>query len=394
MNICTITCQNADNHGARLQAYALAEYLRQQGHEPQVIDYRPAYMTYRGKMWWWPGRSLRDWGKLLLQVDERRRDLQRHHAFVDFSNRYIPLTPYIYNSVADLQAHAPEAELYICGSDQIWNTTFPNGTDPAYYLDFGKAKTRRISYAASFATDALVAGTEQFVSEHLARLDAISVRERSALSILEGLHLQGTHVLDPVFLLSSRYWTEMAERWVGEHGMAATIEGKRYILVHDFMRDPTIKAVAKRLARLTGAEIWQVSPRPLHYGKRFFRTTGPEQFLWLIRHAACVVSNSFHVTAFSLLFQRDVFVVNRGDGLNNRMADVLQRFGIAHRLVDTTTPDALLLQHIDYAHVTAEIDRQATASKQWLDAQTTEQTKRREPALKGQHISAQGKEGA
>ncbi len=365
MNICTITCQNADNHGARLQAYALAEYLRQQGHTVSVIDYRPPYMTFRGKMWFWPGCSLRGWGKLFLQIGNRRRDLQRHRKFVEFSERYIPLTPYIYNSAADLQAHAPEADLYICGSDQIWNTTFPNGTDPAYYLDFGTPRTRRISYAASFATDELVSGTEAFVKEKLSRLDAISVRERSALDILSGLTLQGTYVLDPVFLLPSSHWKAFTDQWAKRVGTPLPT-GKRYILVQDFMRSREIRTIAKRLARLRGAEIWQVSPRPLCYGQRFFRTAGPEEFLWLIRHAECVVSNSFHVTAFSLIFQRDVFVVNRGDGLNNRMADVLRRFGISHRLVDAATPDTTLLQHIDYPCLSAEMERQTEASRQWL----------------------------
>ncbi len=162
----------------------------------------------------------------------------------------------------------------------------------------------------------------------------------------------------------------MTKQWEERVGNVTERRGKKYILVHDFMRDPTVKTVAQRLAHLTGAEIWQVSPHPLHYGQRFFRTAGPEEFLWLIRHAECVVSNSFHVTAFSLIFQRDVFVVNRGDGLNNRMADVLQRFGIIHRLVDETTPDNTLRQHIDHTRVTAEIERQAAASQQWLNQHT------------------------
>ncbi len=367
MNICTITCQNADNHGARLQAYALAEYLRSKGHTVSVIDYRPPYMTFLGTMWFWPGRSLRGWGKLLLQIGMRRRDFQRHREFVEFSERYIPLTPQIYNSVAELQEHAPEADLYICGSDQIWNTTFPNGTDPAYYLDFGGSETRRISYAASFATDGLVSGTESFVKDHLSRLNAISVRERSALDILHTLGLEGSYVLDPVFLLPASHWQALTQQWAERAGNVPQCRGQKYILVHDFMRDPTVKKVAQRLARLRGAEIWQVSPHPLRYGQRFFRTAGPEEFLWLIRHADCVVSNSFHVTAFSLLFQRDVFVVNRGDGLNNRMADVLRRFDISQRLVDVTTPDATLLQPIDYPHVSAEVERQAETSRQWLE---------------------------
>ena len=375
MNICTITCQNADNHGARLQAYALAEYLRQQGHTVRVIDYRPDYMTFRGTMWFWPGKSLKGWAKLLLQAGDRRRDLQRHRAFVEFSERYIPLTPTIYNSAADLQADAPEADLYICGSDQIWNTTFRNGTDPAYYLDFGTPATRRISYAASFATDSLREGTTDFVKSHLQNLNSISVRERSGLDILNGLGLNGTQVMDPVFLLPASHWEQIADEWYNNalpKEKRSMPQGEQYILVQDFMRDDAIRRTAQRIARLTGWRIWQVSPYRLGYADRSFRTAGPEQFLWLIRNARCVVSNSFHVTAFSLIFGRDAFVVNRSDGLNNRMADILGRLSLKSRLVNGETPDNVLTAAIDYTRVTPLLQKYTQQSREWLIENLTE----------------------
>ena len=370
MNICTITCQNADNHGARLQAYALAEYLRQQGHTVRVIDYRPDYMTFRGKMWFWPGKSLKGWGKLLLQWNFRRLDLQRHSNFVAFSERYIPLTKRIYYTFNELKDNPPVADLYICGSDQIWNTTFRNGTDPAYYLDFGTPATRRISYAASFATDSLREGTTDFVKSHLQNLNSISVRESSGLDILNGLGLNGTQVMDPVFLLPASHWEQIADEWYNNalpKEKRSMPQGEQYILVQDFMRDDAIRRTAQRIARLTGWRIWQVSPYRLGYADRSFRTAGPEQFLWLIRNARCVVSNSFHVTAFSLIFGRDAFVVNRSDGLNNRMADLLHRFDIEYRLVTADTPDTTLLQPLDYQRITVDIERQADMSRQWLN---------------------------
>ena len=375
MKICTITCQNADNHGARLQAYALAEYLRQQGHTVRVIDYRPDYMTFRGTMWFWPGASLKGWGKLLLQWNFRRLDLQRHNNFVAFSERYIPLTKRIYYTFNELKENPPEADLYICGSDQIWNTTFRNGTDPAYYLDFGTSVTRRISYAASFATDSLRQGTTDFVKSRLQNLNAISVRESSGLDILNGLGLNGTQIMDPVFLLPASHWEQIADEWYNNatpNEKRSMPQGEQYILVQDFMRDDAIRRTAQRIARLTGWRIWQVSPYRLGYADRCFRTAGPEQFLWLIRNARCVVSNSFHVTAFSLIFGRDAFVVNRSDGLNNRMADILGRLDLKNRLVNDETPDNVLTAAIDYTRVTPLLQKYTQQSREWLIENLTE----------------------
>ena len=375
MKICTITCQNADNHGARLQAYALAEYLRQQGHTVRVIDYRPDYMTFRGTMSFWPGASLKGWGKLLLQWNFRRLDLQRHNNFVAFSERYIPLTKRIYYTFNELKENPPEADLYICGSDQIWNTTFRNGTDPAYYLDFGTSVTRRISYAASFATDSLRQGTTDFVKSRLQNLNAISVRESSGLDILNGLGLNGTQIMDPVFLLPASHWEQIADEWYNNatpNEKRSMPQGEQYILVQDFMRDDAIRRTAQRIARLTGWRIWQVSPYRLGYADRSFRTAGPEQFLWLIRNARCVVSNSFHVTAFSLIFGRDAFVVNRSDGLNNRMADILGRLDLKNRLVNDETPDNVLTAAIDYTRVTPLLQKYTQQSREWLIENLTE----------------------
>ena len=90
MKICTITCQNAANHGARLQCYALVHWLQKQGHEVEVIDYRPARFL-DAKLWYWPGLSIKRWAKLFLCYPERKRNIERRKYFDDFSRKYIPV---------------------------------------------------------------------------------------------------------------------------------------------------------------------------------------------------------------------------------------------------------------------------------------------------------------
>lgn len=314
MRICTITCQNADNHGARLQCYALVRYFQKQGHDVQVIDYRPGYM--RGpRLWYWPGTSIKRWAKLFLQIPDRIRAVRRHQWFDKFSNKYIPLTR-VYNSIDELRQDPPEADMYVAGSDQIWNTTFPNGTDPGYYLDFGDKSVRRESFAASFATSEIVPSARDFVKEKLKRFDKITVREQSALKILEKLGYQGSLQDDPVFLLSAQEWNEIAD---------GTGEGENYVLVYDFYNDDHIKSEAFRVAQERNAKIYAICPIELPYADKNFVFSGPETFVSLIKNAAYVVSNSFHGTVFAMIYGKPFKVVDRPDGLNVRMHDLLER---------------------------------------------------------------------
>ncbi len=315
MRICTITCQNADNHGARLQCYALVRYLQKQGHDVQVIDYRPDYM--RGpRLWYWPGASIKRWAKLFLQISDRIRTVRRHQCFEKFSKKYIPLTR-IYNSIDELRQDPPEADMYIAGSDQIWNTTFSNGTDPGYYLDFGEKSVRRESFAASFATEDIVPSARDFVKENLKRFDKITVREQSALKILENLGYQGSLQDDPVFLLSAQEWNEIAD---------GTGEGENYVLVYDFYNDDNIKQEALRIAQERDLNIYAVCSMKLSYADKNYVYSGPETFVSLIKNASCVVSNSFHGTVFAMIYRVPFKVIDRPDGLNVRMHDLLERY--------------------------------------------------------------------
>lgn len=314
MKICTITCQNADNHGARLQCYALVRYLQKQGHSVSVIDYRPHYM--RGpRLWYWPQASIKEWAKFFLQIPDRKRAVRRHQCFDEFSKKYIPRTRIYYN-IDELRKDPPVADMYIAGSDQIWNTTFPNGTDPGYYLDFGPKEIRRESFAASFATSEIVPFARDFVRENLKRFDKITVREQSALKILEDLGYHGTLQDDPVFLLSAEEWNEIAD---------GTGEGEKYVLVYDFYADEKIKKKALSLAAEKECKVYAICPMKLSYAEKNFVYSGPETFVSLIKNANCVVSNSFHGTVFAMIYHIPFKIVDRPDGLNVRMHDLLER---------------------------------------------------------------------
>ena len=358
MKIKTITCHHVYNHGALLQAYALTEFLKGEGHDVSIIDYRPPYLDGHFKLWRSDSRYNRiglGWAYILAKLPGRIRALKRKKAFDVFFDHYMPVTERIYHSVEELQACPPEADLYIAGSDQIWNTSFPNGKDPSFYLDFGNAK--KISYAASFATSKLHSGTEEFVKKELNNFDAISVREYSGKKILNQLGFNGEVVVDPVFLISKEKWDEVA---------TDCCKDDNYILVYDFENNKDIQELAQRYATLKHCKVFSIGPYHMEYPDKCFLNYGPDTFVGLIRNAHCVFSNSFHASAFSLIYNTPFFVVNRKDGLNNRMSDLLEHFSLIERLVSCDCKDETLISDPKWNNVTQIIENDIIMSQQWL----------------------------
>ena len=351
------------NHGARLQTYALATFLKKLGHDVEIIDFRPDFMTFQEKVWFWPGFSIKEWCKLFLQMHQRRIAIRKYKKFCEFSKRFLPLTNKIYHSSEQLQQEPPLADIYIAGSDQIWNTKFRNGTTPAYYLDFGDSGIKRISYAASFSTTKLVKGTETFVQEKLRRFDKITVREESGLNILHQLGLSGEVVLDPVFLLTANEWNQIIDE---QH-----TNKEDYILVYDFMRSPTVKNIAQRLAKLHHCKIYAISPFKASYAHKNFLEAGPPDFIKLIKNARCVISNSLHGTVFAMIYQRDFFVIEREDELNDRMANILSKYNLSHRLIGRNVSNETLKKSINYHELDPLLKNDIELSKDYLKKQIT-----------------------
>lgn len=365
MTIKTITCHHVYNHGAYLQAWALIEYLRKIGQDASIINYCPSYKKSRGL--WCINNSNFDKPiirllYMLAKLPSKLSSLKRRKVFNEFFDKYMPIDIVLYHSFEELKANPPKADIYIAGSDQIWNTMFKQGTDPAYYLGFGSCHIKRISYAASFATDEIKPGCEEFVKKHLQRFDAISIRESSAKRILKNLGYNGTLVVDPVFLLNKDEWDKLTSQ---------DVFGRNYVLVYDFLGSDQIKTIAKRIAKLRSLKIYSIGSRRLRYAHRNFIYVDPRAFVTLIKNSTCVVSNSFHGTAFSMIFEKDFFVINRDDGLNSRMRDLLKRYGISNRQISASVDDKELLCSINYNNVRVQLRNDIKTSKLFLEKNLT-----------------------
>ncbi len=357
MKICTITCHDVYNAGASLQAYALQTYLKSLGHDVKIIDYKPDYLSKHFRLDI-VGNSRYDKplvreAYLLAKLPGRLRMRPKKKTFDSFTAKHLDLTRR-YASNDELKAEPPQAEVFFAGSDQIWNPLFPNGKDPAFYLDFVQHGICA-SYAASFAVDEFPEELRDVTARYLSRFDHVAVRERSGLSVLKSLGVQhAAAVLDPVFLLERAQWEALAEK--PEHC------DKPYLLVYDFDNSPSVRTLAERVAAERGLSIYSIFELP--YAERCFPFCGPETFLGLMQNAAFVLSNSFHATAFSVIFEKDFAVVERTEKINTRMRDFTAMLGLSDHML---TAQADICFDTDWTAVRSRLNGEIDHAKAYID---------------------------
>ncbi|MBD5175843.1 MAG: polysaccharide pyruvyl transferase family protein [Bacteroidales bacterium] len=362
MRVATITCHDVYNYGASLQAYALQEYFRSLGDSYEIINYKPNYLSQHYKLTTVANpifdkpfiRLL----YILAKLPGRLHSLKRKRCFDRFTQQYLNLSAVRYGSFEELMGNPPQADIYLAGSDQIWNTFFKNGLDPAFYLDFIKDREGiKASYAASFATDAIFNNAEAFVASELQNFDVISVRESSAINLLKTLGREGaTLVCDPVFLRTKDEWES--------DFIPLTSSKAKYIAVYDCEQSENLRNIALYLKQITGLPIYNLSDTYGRYSDKDYSLIGPLEFLTLIGNAEYIVANSFHALAFSLIFEKEFFIINRSEKINTRMRDFLSYLHLGNRLI--SAPNELKQDKIDYKIVNTFLSDLIQNSKEFI----------------------------
>lgn len=335
MKISIITCHKVYNYGANLQVYALQTFLESKGHKVNIIDYVPEATNSQFDFWYVSPNSrfhnlckrfrFVNWLYAVLNSFRVNNSKRRNASFELFQSSHYNLTRR-YTNVEELRNDPPEADIYIAGSDQIWNPLSKNGKDLAFYLDFGPASVKRLSYAASFSVSSSSVTDDHalFIREYLIKFDRISVRETTGLDILKRVSVAGVHVLDPVFLLSKEDWLKIVpnKRLVME----------KYILVyHLFAESEGLVDFVKKKAYEKSLKIVAINDRNYrNYADIQINNAGPAEFISLISNAEMVVADSFHATAFSIIFNKDFYIFYMLPNMA-RMVDLLNAIGLGKR---------------------------------------------------------------
>lgn len=372
MKIGIITFHFVSNHGAVLQSFATQRFLEKQGYQAEIIDYRPKYHTVRYlghknpimyAMWYWKRYEQKG---ILRRIMLTTRSFFRCILFnvtqtdkktaCEFS-RFITLHLHLskrYESFQQLQKDPPLDDVYISGSDQLWNPDVLNHSfDPVYFLNFGRKGIPRIAYAVSIGKQYNNAELNQ-LHEYCKDLTAISLREyntKAINAIGKDVHI----CIDPTLLLEANDYEELE---------SANNTDQPYIFVYGFQSNNEILEAIELAKKHYQCHIINGSPHRINVpDAESVKDYGPDKFLALIKYARCVVTNSFHGTAFSIIYRKEFITVlhsTRGE----RMAQLLEKLNLKKRLWGD--PGFSFDDSLDYDEVFTILSKLQNQSKEYL----------------------------
>lgn len=361
MKIGIVTFHCVYNYGAVLQAYALQRHLLSKGNDVYIVDYRPEELTCQYVLNPF-GKKLGLKKRLSLLVAHKWRAL-KNLRFNNFIKSMLITTNKIYVNDSDFVKNPMDFDIYICGSDQVWNPEiFAGEIKKPYFLNWKMgADVKKIAYAASFGSDFIKEKNAKPIGQLLNNIDFISVRENSAVSLIKHNYgIDAMQVLDPVFLLSSEEWLQHCKV---DH------KKDRYMLTYMLTRGERL--VAAKLAYKMGLRLVALDR---FWGKMKppggDLAPGPLEFLGLFNSAECVVTNSFHGTAFSIIFKKPFLSFCRGPR-HGRVKNLLASFGLESQMINdndgfVTLETMIAVKWFNNIQVIKNVDCLIDRSKKYL----------------------------
>lgn len=318
------TYYSSHNYGAVLQAYALAEFMQSVlGIESTFLNYRTtsSVNTYS----FFPKLTrVRDLKRLAQFVLRYRTIRKRFNGFVRFQESCFTLTK-LYSGSSDIECDFPCADFYITGSDQVFR--YRNKEWDPYFLSFVPGEKPTIAYAPSFGAVELPIEHHDKVAQLLSRIKYLSCREKQGAEFIARLTGRNVPtVLDPVFLLERDHWCRFADKSNCPEG--------GYILCYALVGHQHQIRYARQLNKQTGLPIILITS-PYVSVKNVVNRSGsnPMQFVGLFEKASFVITDSFHGTAFSLLFTRPFLSLIVTESSSSRIIDLLTGSGMESHIV-------------------------------------------------------------
>ena len=343
-----LTFHRASNYGAVLQAYALQKVISDMGRDAVIVDYRCRTVEEGHRPW-----GLFKRHKFPVVLLRCLVALKKDRIFGAFRSGRLRLS--VRMSAEELEKRKEEYALFVTGSDQVWNDTF-SGLDPVYMLTFADEK-QRYSYACSLGFDSFPEGTEQIYRERLRGMQCISLRENKAVDLIRQLGYESRVDLDPTLLLDRSKWEEL---------MKASDYPEPYILVYTVNEDVHLLEAARRLSAETGVKILYLNNQ---YKKNRditrIRYSTPEEYVGWFAGAEYVFTNSFHGTAFAVIFRKKLKVeLETAKKFNVRSRDLLMSCGLQQCVLANNEEDTVF--DIDWARTERSLDVMRRRSMDYL----------------------------
>ena len=347
MKIGFVTTHQYQNFGTFLQCFALQKMLQDLGHDTEIIDYRREEFK----------RTMFE--KIRIAIGDFRKHpmsyisnilawfllCKRRSLFNKFAKENFKISQQYWKTSDDLKLNPPQYDLYMSGSDQIWNPSICGFIEP-YFLTFAPKDSFKVSYAPSIGLSHLSTVEIDQLSTMLATYKYLSCRETTGCRLLADCGMKVEHVLDPTLLLDISIWNSMADK--------SKIHKTNYNLCYFLTETPEKRMQAYEL--LSDAKIENLTV-DFRYSKGAILAAGPYEFLSLIRNAKTIVTDSFHGMLFSILFGKDFYILPRHQATNHnhqnsRIIDMLNALELSNRWCPTSTN----ISPIDYIAVSNKIN--------------------------------------
>lgn len=358
--ISIITLHTVPNYGSCLQSYATQQVFETLGWKATLVNYcrkvnQPQYKLNKA---FEEGRARRlapIWHLLpniaKHAVSKGYASLRKRNEapFLRFRKNNLAETR-LYLSGKQIETDPPIADVYCTGSDQVWNSIWNEGFEAPLYLTWAPEGKPRISFAASIGREELDEWEKPLMADALKKYKAVSMREISGVRLLKELGIDNVElVLDPTLMLREEDWRKIAT-------YPSTPRGG-YILSYQLNQNDSFVRYTQELSHRSGLPVVKICYRKEHRQAGAVNLVAPEvtDFLGLFLKASCVVTDSFHATAFSLNFEKP-FVSIAPNRFSTRIRSVLELTQTEERLLDDYSDLELMGRPIDFELASNRLD--------------------------------------
>lgn len=345
MRVGILTYSCADNVGAVLQCYALKAYIESRGINAEVINYCPYYLTDSYGYFHNPVAFMRRHGiyrtltRIRYEICNFNTNYKKTKKFESFRKKYLEIGPQTYREKQELEGIEEYFDAIVVGSDQIWRPISKReGVDDAFLLTFCKnTRTKKISYAASAGKVPPVSKQRDYLP--LKDFYALSVRESDLREILgQILNKKIEHVLDPVFLNNKNVYDSLLVNCYKNNRK----EFSKFPFLFVYILEQNEDLI--KFVNFFSREKYQNKIKVYYYSRKkitgFFKEGEPERitdlgpldFLYFIKKSDTVITNSFHGTAFSIIYQKNFFTLPHKE-TGSRITSMVKELGLDRRII-------------------------------------------------------------
>ena len=361
MKIILITKHYVKNYGSVLQTYASQELLSRRGDSVYIANYilpEASGLKYMDIILRKHASGSRI-KKMILRAVVLPTMIRWKYVFGGFLKKYLNVCGSPADNCDKLKTELPEADIYCTGSDQVWNPKANRGLQPAYFCEFAPKGKKIVSLAASFGVKTVREEDEAQMKKYLEKYSLLSVREISGIDILDKAGVKGKVILDPVMIETDGFWKKLA---------AKRKIRSDYVLVYQPNSSRSFDSYAEQAAEKQGKKLVRICTRYDQILKNGRAVPVPtvEQWISLFYYADFVITDSFHGTVFSLLFQKE-FINLYPPLFSERLDSLLNMFGIEERHITDCSRFDILDRRIDYRKVNEILDEKRKESLKFID---------------------------